>query len=249
MSNEYVLEIESGGSKEPPIIVAYGAPGIGKTTFGAAAPSPIFIQCEKGKGRLSFDAYPVAKKFEHVMAALSDLYKNPREYRTVVFDNISRLEQIVHEEIRAQHGDGIFANFARGFKLAMPYFERLLKALSALRDDRGMMVIVLAHSKVVRITPPDNDAYDRYEFDVHVDVQKVFDKWSDAILYLTQKPMVKKEDAGFNAKRGRAVGGADRVIYTSDTPSNLAKNRYDLPTEIEFEKPFDWDGLLKIVNE
>ncbi len=49
MSKEYSFEISNGESK-PPIILAYGIPGIGKTTFAAAAPNPIFIQCEDGRG-------------------------------------------------------------------------------------------------------------------------------------------------------------------------------------------------------
>lgn len=35
---------------KPPIIVVYGVHGVGKSTFAAQAPSPVFIQTEDGLG-------------------------------------------------------------------------------------------------------------------------------------------------------------------------------------------------------
>lgn len=245
---EYNLEIESGGVNRPPIILAYGIPGIGKTSFGAAAPAPIFVQCEDGRGILKFDAYPVARSFEHVMAALRDLYKNPRQYKTIVFDNLSRLEQIIHEEVRREHGDGVFASFGRGVKLTMPYFERLMSSLTLLRDDKGLMVVVLAHSQVKAVTPPDSDPYDRYELDLEGKVQKVFDKWAENVFFLTETKTVKKVESEFGSKRGRALKSSGRVIHTSNSPASLAKNRFKLDDIIEFEDPFNWEELMNKIN-
>jgi hypothetical protein len=248
MTEEYSLEIESGGVNRPPIILAYGIPGIGKTSFGAAAPSPIFVQCEDGRGILTFDAYPVARSFNNVMAALRDLYKNPKGYQTIIFDNLSRLEQIVHEELRREHGDAIFASFGRGAKLAMPYFERLMASLTALRDDKGLMVVVLAHSKVSTITPPDSDPYDRYDLDLDKSAQKIFDKWAESIFFLTEPKTVKKVEGEYGAKRGRAIKGTGRIIHTSNSPASLAKNRFKLDDIIEFNDPFDWTDLMEKIN-
>ena len=36
---------------KPPIMTVYGVHGIGKTTFAAQAPSPVFVQTEDGSAR------------------------------------------------------------------------------------------------------------------------------------------------------------------------------------------------------
>ena len=36
----------------PPIIVVYGGPGVGKTTFAAGAPGAIFVRTEDGLGNI-----------------------------------------------------------------------------------------------------------------------------------------------------------------------------------------------------
>jgi len=38
---------------KPPIMTVYGVHGIGKTTFAAQAPSPVFVQTEDGLGTLA----------------------------------------------------------------------------------------------------------------------------------------------------------------------------------------------------
>ncbi|MBO5680941.1 MAG: AAA family ATPase, partial [Lentisphaeria bacterium] len=46
-----ILEtIQSGKESKPPRLMIYGQEGIGKSTFAAAAPNPIFIQTEDGLG-------------------------------------------------------------------------------------------------------------------------------------------------------------------------------------------------------
>jgi ABC-type iron transport system FetAB ATPase subunit len=39
---------------KPPRIAIYGPPGIGKTTFAAGAPNPVFILTEDGLGDLEY---------------------------------------------------------------------------------------------------------------------------------------------------------------------------------------------------
>ena len=38
--------IQSGRESRPPRLMVYGSEGVGKSTFGASAPNPIFIQTE-----------------------------------------------------------------------------------------------------------------------------------------------------------------------------------------------------------
>jgi hypothetical protein len=47
-----LASIKRSGFSKPPIAMVYAVHGIGKTTFGACAPNPIFIQTEDGLGAI-----------------------------------------------------------------------------------------------------------------------------------------------------------------------------------------------------
>ena len=53
--------ISRNTSIQPPRIMVYGPHGLGKTTFGASAPAPIFILTEDGLGRLEVDHFPLPR--------------------------------------------------------------------------------------------------------------------------------------------------------------------------------------------
>ena len=54
--------IVSGRQPLPPRLLLYGTEGIGKSTFGAQAPAPIFIQTEDGLSEISCDKFPAKAK-------------------------------------------------------------------------------------------------------------------------------------------------------------------------------------------
>ena len=54
--------IKKNTSFAAPRVLVYGVEGIGKSTFAAGAPSPVFIQTEDGLGSLAVDHFPVASK-------------------------------------------------------------------------------------------------------------------------------------------------------------------------------------------
>jgi len=57
-----VLEqIRTGKQSSPPRILLYGTEGIGKSTFAAQAPNPIFIPTEDGLNEIDCASFPMAK--------------------------------------------------------------------------------------------------------------------------------------------------------------------------------------------
>lgn len=53
-------KIQTGRSNRPPRLLVYGVEGIGKSTFAAHAPNPIFIQTEDGLDELECSKFPLA---------------------------------------------------------------------------------------------------------------------------------------------------------------------------------------------
>jgi hypothetical protein len=63
--------IEQNYTTEPPRIVIYGPHGIGKTTFGAAAPNAVILPIEKGLAGIRAKKFPLATSYADVVATRS----------------------------------------------------------------------------------------------------------------------------------------------------------------------------------
>ena len=78
-------QIHSGRRHAPPRILIYGTDGIGKSTTGAQAPRPVFIQTEDGLDQIECDSFPRAARYADVVAALSELRRiAARQERRIV---------------------------------------------------------------------------------------------------------------------------------------------------------------------
>ena len=148
-------DIQKNNFDRPPRIVIHGTPGIGKTTFAAGAPNPIFIQTEDGLGNLSPDAFPLAKSFSDVMEAFGALYSDNHGYETVVVDSLSALEQMIWSRVAkdAGHDNIEQLGYGKGYTIALDHWHSFLDGVNALRD-KGIMPVLIAHTDVVRCRYP-----------------------------------------------------------------------------------------------
>ena len=95
--------IRKNDAMAAPRIMVYGVEGIGKSTFGAGAPNPIYILTEDGLGSLKVDHFPLATSFQDVMDAIATLYKENNAFETVVIDSLDWLEAIIQREIEQKY--------------------------------------------------------------------------------------------------------------------------------------------------
>jgi hypothetical protein len=237
-------QVTSGKQLKPRRVLLYGVHGIGKSTFGALAPQPIFIQTEDGLGTLEAPRFPLATSFADVMGAIMELYSQPHEFQTVVIDSLDWLETLVWAEVirrkpRTDKGREIESiedyGFAKGYTYALDVWKELLEGLNALRNERGMMVILIAHAKVERFENPETDAYDRYSPRLNKHASAVIQEWCDEVLFATYRVHTKQTEEAFDQTRTRGIGTGDRILRTTERPAHLAKNRLNLPEELPLE--------------
>ena len=86
----FLESIQRGRQPKPPRVLLYGVEGIGKSTFGSEAPKPIFIQTEDGLDEIDCDRFPLATKFDDVIAALKTLCQREARLR-IGRDRLARL--------------------------------------------------------------------------------------------------------------------------------------------------------------
>ena len=223
---------------KPPRLLVYSSHGIGKTTFAADAPAPVFILTEDGLGVLSVDHFPLAQSFADIMEAIGVLYSEPHEFSTAVIDSLDWLDDLIWKQIHAKH-DAKDLAYGKGAVIAADYWRQVLEGLNALRNDRGMSIVLLAHCEIKRFDSPEVEPYDRYQPKLQARSSALVQEWCDAVLFANFKTIVKKDDVGFNRSVSRGITTGERVLYTTEKPAYFAKNRYALPESL----PLSWPAL------
>jgi hypothetical protein len=230
--------IRRGQDIRPPRIFVYGVEGIGKTTFAAGAPTPIFIQTEDGQGALDVARFPMASSIDDLRQALTTLYTEDHDFGTVVLDSADWLEQIIAREIEAKH-DAKDLAYGKGALKQAEIWQELLAGFNALRNDKNMAVVLIGHSQIKRFDSPETEPYDRYSPKLQERSNALVREWADAVLFANYRTVVKKSEVGFNKEVARGISTGERLLFTSEKPAYMAKNRYSLPESL----PLSWQAL------
>lgn len=250
--------IKSGTRLKAPKIVIYGVGGIGKTTWASHAPKPVFLFTEAGMGKLDVKRFelreddPVLLDWVEILSCLQFLHENEHDFQTVVLDTIDFAEPLLHRFTAAKHHKESIEDFGygKGYVYAVDEARELTRWLDALRNDRGMAIIIIGHSDTKKFEPPDDESYDRYKINLHDRLASHLHDWSDAFLFCKYRTTVVKDVEGSNPKggertRARATGIGERIMHTEERPAWRAKNRYSLPPEL----PLEWIAFQNAIAD
>jgi hypothetical protein len=251
-----LAQIQQGRTSRPPRVLIYGTEGIGKSTFGSQAPKPIFVQTEDGLDEIECHKFPLAKSYDDVLASLAALRHEEHDYETLAVDSLDWFERLIWDKLCAESGvasiEKVDGGYSKGYSHALVYWREFLDALNALRIERGMVIVLIAHSKVERFEDPESSPYDRYSPRLHKHAAALVSEWCDAVLFATRKMRTQSEDAGFNRKRtiAQAIGkdGGERVLRCTGGPSCVAKNRYGISGEVSLSWPAFVEALSQSSN-
>jgi len=240
-------QIKVGTDHKPPRLVIYGVHGIGKSSIASGAPNPIMIDVEGGADEIGVPRFPVAVGFLDIQDQIIALIQEDHDYQTLVIDSADWAEKLIWAKTAERMGvrDVSEVPYGRGYMEALVDWRFLLQGLDTLRDQRGMSIIMLAHSEVKRFDDPSSDGYDRHQIALHKGASALVQEWADAVLFYGWQVLVKQSDAGFNRKVAKGRGNGARLLHTEERPSALAKNRYGMPERIDMpDAPAEcWNAL------
>jgi len=227
--------VTKGKIDVPHFVLVFGPDGVGKSSFGAGAPSVIFLGTEEGTSNLDVARFPAPNKFSDVVQAIEELSKENHDYKTLVVDSLDWLEPLVWSAVCTEGGQKSIEDFGygKGYVLALKKWQEMIGALKVLRAQKKMNIVLIAHSHVKVFNDPSQPAsYDRYQLKLNDKAAALFREAVDAVLFANYETFVKKEG---NAK-AKAFGDGARVIFTERRPAFDAKNRMGLP----FQIPLSW---------
>ena len=175
------------------------------------------------------------------------LITEEHEHKTIVIDSLDWLERMIWHDVAEQHGKESIEDFGygKGYVICLDAWRRLLDGLDMAREKRGMEAILIAHSHVERFTPPDLESYDRYAPKLNKHASALLQEWADEVLFVNYSVHTTKQDEGFGRKRARGVSDGERVLFTAERATHVAKNRLGLPAEL----PFDQEAYQAAITE
>jgi len=235
---------------DPMRCLVHGVEKIGKTTFAASAPSPIFICPEDGIPQSlgavpHFPAPPDGWLWQDVLDAIRALAVGEHDYKTLIVDTLDWLEPLLWRDIcqknKVESLEEVGGGYGRGFAAAVDGWRIFLADLERLRHARGMHVILLAHSWIKAFKDPESEGWDRYELKINNKAAGVVKEWCDAILFAKFEEFANKDA---RTKRVRGISSGERVLFTTRSAAFDAGNRYNLPDRL----PLDWDSFVEAVK-
>tara|TARA_R100001480_G_scaffold23094_2_gene33327 strand:+ start:1381 stop:2163 length:783 start_codon:yes stop_codon:yes gene_type:complete len=245
MSLDFDLSIDEGSRKSPRLLL-FGGPGMGKTTFGTKCDNPVFIMTEDGceakvskipkKGKIG--------KWEDLLAAIGYLIKEDHGKKTCVVDVVNAAEVLCKDYVletkfggRVMPGSGKgkdgYMSWGMGDRLMKDEFSRLLNGLDMLRDNKDMMIVLLAHEGLHRQGNALGEDFLKIGGAMHKFTWSLVMEWADQIGHITKDHVAVSNQGDKFAKQ---KGSNKRICYFEGGPGRDAKSRaeYEMPETIEF---------------
>jgi len=227
--------ITKGIKPKSPKIMIVGVEGVGKSTAGAKMPNPIFICGESGLvgEQFSETAHFTPNTWEEILAFCDELIAAEHDYKTVVIDTLDWVEPMLYSYV-CRKAQGNYKNiedfgYGKGYMVAQAEARQLIARLDRL-NAKGMSILVLCHSVMKSVKNPLGEDYDHYEPKTNAKIAGLFKEFCDAILFAHFQVYTRKD-----GNKVLASGGDERVVETQFSAAWDAKNRYQLPEQMDFD--------------
>jgi hypothetical protein len=228
------MKITTGKQTRSQRVVLYGVESVGKSTFAAQFPKPLFLDIEQGTSHLDVDRCDIGS-WKQLTDALAEA--KTTDYKTIVIDSADWAERLCVEDLLATSKKTSIEDFGygKGWVMVAERISRMLTSVDQLID-AGKHVVLIAHSRIVKFEAPDALApYDRYELKLSKQCSPLLKEFADELWFLRFKTKVSTSDTG----RGKGLGGKERILLTTHSAAYDAKTRSGLAEEL----PLEWSSV------
>ena len=232
------LAIITKPKAQPPRILLYGVPGIGKTTMASRFPKPLLIPVEEGADNVEVartDRPLTWAQFEDI---LEQFEADTMGYQTLVIDSLTALQELLFAHVCSMDGvtsiELAAGGFGKGYILAADHWRGMLRRLDRIRS-KGVIILGIGHMATIAHQDPRLPNYDRMQPRLHVSgkgagILPHMVEWCDVVACCAYEVFTTEQ-----GKSTRGIGEGNRVMYLQERPAYLAKNRYGLPEQIDMD--------------
>jgi hypothetical protein len=218
-------KIIKGRQPRPLFMLVHGPPGVGKTSFAAAAPEPLFFDCENRTNHLDLARVRI-DSWEMLIGALVELVTvNPKPCQTLVIDTVDAVEQLIWKSICDREKttmERACGGYGKAYNVARDEFMKLLMAAEKLRT-LGINVVLLAHSDLKPFRNPVGEDYDQWSIRLHKAARAVITDRVDLVGFATFEDYARKKDDKSKVEKAKAFTTGDRVLKFDHHPAYETK--------------------------
>jgi hypothetical protein len=226
-------------------VAMYGPNGAGKTSWASHAPDPVFADFESGTEQLNVPRLPKPKTLGEFRNIISGLTNQEHPFKTLVIDPLDGVENLIWQQVRSEDPmkpksiEQAFGGYGKGYVRALEIWRGLLNDLTWLVTK--MHVVLIANCAIKRFDDPKlPSAYDRYILQLNSLAAGAVRQYVDALLFVSFDEKVRE----LSKTTGKGIGDGTRVVYSEHRPAFDAKNRFNLPFEMELE----WRAFAECVK-
>lgn len=251
------FQVKNTRRVSPIKMMIYGRPGIGKSTFAASAPNPIFVSLEDGLRQIDAIAVePAPCTWTEALDAID--YAASLKHETIVIDSLSKLEPLCWAHVCEKGGKRVLGKkgeveqfggakvehieafgYGKGYNAAVDEWRVFLHRLETAWR-RGVHIVLIAHATRKNFKNPLGDDYEQWFPDMNEKAVGALIRDFDTVGYCD-------EDIAIDDTSGRAKAQTTgrRLLRCMPHPAYLAKTRFDLPAKL----PLSWPAFAEAVTK
>lgn len=200
---DLLQRITAGAIERPISVMVHGQPGVGKSTFAAGAPDPLFIDCDNRTAHLDVHRFR-PDTWEDVLEVFRLIAKGELKCSTLVVDTLDHAEILMHRDLCKANNvttiEEVGGGYGKGYIAALGEWRRFGVAMDSVRA-RGVGLILLAHSQVKVFQNPSGENYERFELKLDKRAHNFLRERVDGVGYAAfGTTVVKGKDDKFKAK-------------------------------------------------
>ena len=223
------MKVTSGRQERPWRIILSGTNGVGKSTWAAAMPKPLFIDLENGTHHLDVDRV-YTETYPEFLDTVIALCEEKHDYKTLVVDSLDWLETLIQASVvqdvskkEPNIKEVSDIGYGRGYNHALGKLNHTLAQFDQVVA-KGIGVCLICHTHIVQREDPLLENYGVYELKLHHKAAARAKEWCDFLLFANFVRRTASTGDGFK-KRSRAFGDNSRVLHTSGSSGFEAKSR------------------------